>query len=482
MKKSLAMLCGLLAAAACTKEAPMENNAPVAEKSSIKFEITVNPLTKASKDAWEDGDAVFLFFKGSTQTYLKLSRVSGSWEYALTGSDSDVTGATDKKLTAVFMPFASAVTPVYDNGWKFQNNGLDIMSYFMTDENVSYTTDVDEDNNTVVQASVTVRNNVANSVQFYVVDPDAGNTTADGSYTYSLFNDTVKPFGFGAVNADGTVSAVEGNCGDPMPGYVYNNGTETGYLFSGLVGNSDAEQAIVAEMPTGEYDYDEEDNLIPIWGNGGYGYLFLLSDAENIEDAEHTYGKFNALKNVIAPHSALKLGNLKETDATKKCWWELGEGHGAVAQFDQVFSTVNYGAKWPWDNGNFYNFYEAVALELPEGWKLPDGNVNTQGIGGGDLGTLDGTTYHMDIKGKECYVIVNGSSFLILPSAGIDFPWGTGHGNGVYFWYGSIIYESYGNITTWYYSNGDSGMYINEAYKNNLTDFRMPIRLVPVDQ
>lgn len=482
MKKSLALLCGLLAAAACTKEAPMEN-APAKETPSIKFEITVNPLTKAVKADWEEGDAVFVFFNGSEQTYLKLTRTGDGWEYNVTGSESDITEAATKQLTAVFLPFASNLEPTYDGGWKFQKDGKDIRSYYMVDENATYTTGYDVDGTTLlVKGKVTLKNEVEKSVQFYVVDPDAGVTTTDGTYTYSLFNDTVKPFGFGAVNADGTVSAVEGNCGDPMPGYVYNNGTETGYLFSGLVGNSEAEQAIVAEMPTGEYDWDEEDNPIPIWGNGGYGYLFLLSDAEDIDDADHTYGKFNALDNVIAPHSALKLGNLKETDATKKCWWELGEGHGAVAQFDQVFSTVNYGAKWPWDNGNFYNFYEAVALELPEGWKLPDDNNYTGGIGGGDLGTLDGTTYHMNIKGKECYVIVNGSSFLILPSAGIDFPWGSGHSNGVYLWYGSIVYESYGNTTTWYYSNGDQGFYINEAYKDDLTNFRMPIRLVPVDQ
>lgn len=471
------MLCSLLVAAACTKEASLEDKTPVAENSSIKFEISVDPFSKAVKSDWEDGDAVFIFFKGVTQTYLKLTRSAGNWEYNVNGSESDITDAASKQLTAVFLPFASGVTPTYDNGWKF-NAG---MSYFMVHQNVSYTTGIGDNGETVVMARVTLRNNVEKSVQFYVEDPDAGTTTTDGSRTFTLFNDTVKPFGFGSVTADGEVSAVEGNCGDPMPGYVYNNGAETGYLFSGLVGNSDAERTIVAEMPTGEYDYDEEDNPIPIWGDGGYGYLFLLSDAENIDDAEHTYGKFNSLKNVIAPHSALKLGNLKETDATKKCWWELGEGHGAVAQFGQVFSTVNYGAKWPWENGNFYNFYEASALELPEGWKLPDGNQYTGGIGGGDLGTLDGTTYHMNIKGKECYVLVNGSSFLILPSAGMDFPWGSGHSNGVYLWYGSITGQSYGNITTWYYSNGDGGMYINEAYREQLTDFKMPVRLVPVD-
>lgn len=49
---------------------------PVAENSSIKFEITVDPFSKAVKSDWEDGDAVFIFFKGVTQTYLKLTRTA----------------------------------------------------------------------------------------------------------------------------------------------------------------------------------------------------------------------------------------------------------------------------------------------------------------------------------------------------------------------------------------------------------------------
>ena len=69
------MLCSLLVAA-CTKEASMENKTPVAENSSIKFEITVDPFSKAVKSDWEDGDAVFIFFKGVTQTYLKLTRTA----------------------------------------------------------------------------------------------------------------------------------------------------------------------------------------------------------------------------------------------------------------------------------------------------------------------------------------------------------------------------------------------------------------------
>ena len=166
MKKSLALLCGLLAAAACTKEAPMEN-APAKETPSIKFEITVNPLTKAVKADWEEGDAVFVFFNGSEQTYLKLTRTGDGWEYNVIGSESDITDATTKKLTAVFLPFASNLEPTYDGGWKFQKDGKDIRSYYMVDENATYTTGYDVDGTTLlVKGKVTLKNEIEKSVQF----------------------------------------------------------------------------------------------------------------------------------------------------------------------------------------------------------------------------------------------------------------------------------------------------------------------------
>lgn len=426
------MLCSLLVAAACTKEASMENKTPVAENSSIKFEITVDPFSKAVKSDWEDGDAVFVFFKGSTQTYLKLTRTSGKWEYSVNGPESDITDAASKQLTAVFLPFASGLTPSYDNGWKF-NAG---MSYFMVHENVSYTTGIGDNGETVVMARVTLRNNVEKSVQFYVEDPDAGTTTTDGSScAYSLTNETVKPFGFGSVNADGTVSAVEGDCDQPMPGYVYNNGTETGYLFSGLVGNSDAEEGIKAKRMISYDNSGEEPDAE--WGNSGYSYVFVLSDGE------HTYAKFNALSNVIAPYSALKLGNLKATNPQK--WWEVGEGHGVpFGSRNTVFSTVTYGAEFPWEIGSYFNYEEAQALNVP-GWRLP-----ANGVGGFDYyncefqDIIDFNTlnyYDTKVKGKKCYIVADKQSpkFLIICDGGYSF-WRSGSlvtrepGWGIRFW------------------------------------------------
>lgn len=329
-------------------------------------------------------------------------------------------------------------------------------------------------------------------------DPDAGTTTTDGSScAYSLTNETVKPFGFGSVNADGTVSAVEGNCDDPMPGFVYNNGTETGYLFSGLVGNSDKEEAIFLKVPTNEEEEDEETgDLVPIWDDGGYGYLFLLSDGT------HTYAKFNALKNVIAPHAALKLGNLKATNPQK--WWEIGEGHG-VPMSGQVFSTVNYGAEWPWEEGNYYSYYEVRTpfefvpvieeqdssapegtqpIQTPEGWRVPLGSTKYES--GGEICALHGAHhyYYTTVKGHECFIIVDGSSpdnFLIIPyTYGSIFPWTAKPLEGIYLWSGAIVTWN----TAWYFSLGATITYINEAYynkKENADMFRckFQVRLVP---
>ena len=97
MKKSFIILVAAIAAlVSCSKA---EINTPV-ENNSLKFDINVNienafgAQTKATKTAWEDGDQIYLFFRGATGGYAVLSYDGSSWETSLNGiTDANNMGA-----------------------------------------------------------------------------------------------------------------------------------------------------------------------------------------------------------------------------------------------------------------------------------------------------------------------------------------------------------------------------------------------------
>lgn len=159
MKKSFIILVAAIAAlVSCSKA---EINTPV-ENNSLKFDINVNienafgAQTKATKTAWEDGDQIYLFFRGASGGYAVLSYDGSSWETTLNGiTDANISGAQQKTFCAIYAPFDGE--PVKGNG-TFVFSGD---SYYSSAANVRYTV-VDN----VVTADLTMA--IANFVQIYV--------------------------------------------------------------------------------------------------------------------------------------------------------------------------------------------------------------------------------------------------------------------------------------------------------------------------
>lgn len=161
MKKSLIILVAAIAAlVSCSKA---EINTPV-ENNSLKFDINVNienafgAQTKATKTAWEDGDQIYLFFKGATAGYAVLSYDGSSWETTLNGiTDSEIANAKakDKTFSAIYAPFDGEPTKGSDT-FVFSGD-----SYYSSAVNVAYTV-VDN----VVTADLTMA--IENFVQIYV--------------------------------------------------------------------------------------------------------------------------------------------------------------------------------------------------------------------------------------------------------------------------------------------------------------------------
>ena len=263
MKRIILIACIIAATISCTKEAKQT------KPTKLTYNITVQQ-TKAVKQTWESGDVILIYFRDPSATgHLELEYSGTAWEYTLKDglTDGKVASATDKKITAIYLPFGS----VPYNGW------------FLQAENVTYTIE-----GTEVTATLDMRQPELAAgealVQFYVAD------NADG---FNFYQDAVKPINITGINADGTVNYTEGTAGDAIPGYPY----EGGYIFSG---------ALEASAVGKEQKYD-----------------FSLDDATNSTLYTKTAGQ-----KTISANTAISLGTLSSWAATE--YVDLGLPSGVL--------------------------------------------------------------------------------------------------------------------------------------------------------
>ena len=131
MKKIFAFLCALAALAACRRVDLQESITLQNAQEEIKVNLTINradafgeePGTRATfKDAWSEGDVVFIFFRGvAAPKYLEVQYTEGQWvptpKNGLTLSD--LLAAFDQgymEMTGVFLPYANDAVVFADNG------------------------------------------------------------------------------------------------------------------------------------------------------------------------------------------------------------------------------------------------------------------------------------------------------------------------------------------------------------------------------
>ncbi|MBP5337645.1 MAG: hypothetical protein J6Y63_09115 [Bacteroidales bacterium] len=139
MKKAIILLCVVAGILSCTKE-PKGPQEPAAD-TPMTFEISVAE-TKAAKDAWADGDQIYVFFHGLATKFLILERSSGSWTYMYgkeTITAEDFNGLETKKLTAVHFPFQNVMVTYSDNKFTFTKNSKPIYNYYLYETDKAYT-------------------------------------------------------------------------------------------------------------------------------------------------------------------------------------------------------------------------------------------------------------------------------------------------------------------------------------------------------
>ena len=88
MKKIFLLAAAILALSACSKESPLAPDNDIVRENGIDpsglvFNISVEngdaAQTKGVKTAWEDGDAIYLFFEGNTTQYVRMRFDGSSW-------------------------------------------------------------------------------------------------------------------------------------------------------------------------------------------------------------------------------------------------------------------------------------------------------------------------------------------------------------------------------------------------------------------
>lgn len=235
MKKIIAFTCAIVTLMACNKMASVSDNATENNNQEIKVNFTVNRAdidgnTKASvKNAWADGDAIFLFFceKWAPQCLKMTYSIDpetkiGTWSSeALNGfSSANLNSKKNNKLTAIYLPYGSDRTVYNAGSAEKPTYGLTPRYYgaFYKDYSRNYTWNAETSTLTV---SVTL------SLIAETGDPTASACTLvhfdisdfEPGHSYSLQQEYLKPVYFSRVKGSGQVVAVDGLEASPIDGY-----------------------------------------------------------------------------------------------------------------------------------------------------------------------------------------------------------------------------------------------------------------------
>jgi uncharacterized protein (TIGR02145 family) len=228
MKKTAAILLGLLSLIACNNEY-YDINLHADEKQEtggikVNLEITRSDIinSKASvKTLFSNNDVVFIFFKGITAPkYLEMKYNSSRMDWTPTAKNelsvSDLNNAVNKKMTAIYLPYGSGATIVADDGsFLFQDdlgNPLNYKGYYLQVELADYS--IDEG---TLSGSLPLSGPSLASAEDRLIHFDISGFTSGNKY--DLYQEYVKPLLFRGVSSDGIISSTVLSAGAAITGY-----------------------------------------------------------------------------------------------------------------------------------------------------------------------------------------------------------------------------------------------------------------------
>ena len=247
MKKLFVIISALFALAACDGINAVDETGVLEEGTKeFKIALTVNrtdafdkgPGTKATiKNAWADGDVVFVFFNGvAAPKYLELKydATTRNWTPTPKNELSVADLGASGKMTAVYMPYGSSaeVFKIMSNTSTFSKGYYGV---YLQASKVDYTYDSDGLKGTLNLAAP-IREDGSKYIHFDISGYDA-------KHVYSLYQDYVKPIALYGVKKDGEIleDAFMEN-GEPITGYI--DAANSIISFSGILDENAVGQAV----------------------------------------------------------------------------------------------------------------------------------------------------------------------------------------------------------------------------------------------
>jgi len=413
IRKNIAILLSLmLIIAACNSSDDIFTEEPtmVATERTINFNLTAShpddggaAQTRAVKQGWEAGDAIFVFFSGAAAPrHLKMTFDGSAWTSAEYDGATLIPGALELKngdtgtMRAVYLPFGSAAT-VSASGTSFTFSttyytyyATATLPYMVVDHTVSGAF-----NMTIPEGYV----------QFFVEDAAATN---EG---YTLGTDAVIPTGVASIAADGTIAETsDKSAADDMPGYAYSGG----YLFSGKLNNSYAYSGKYYFAKTKTADNSRADYFVTGKAIDSHSAVKLPAN-NNVYSTINTSGKWVPVGLEVKVH-------LSNDDGTDLGTWATCNALQSVPEAP--------GHSWAWIDA-----YEKFHLPSVSKFNKITGKKNTGQKNTGLKKTV--ITYNctwtiMSIHGYQGLVVKANHGFLFLPEC---WYWSNDWANGDHIYY-----------------------------------------------
>ena len=237
MKKSLFIICALIALVSCSKIQETGHS----NEFRINIRITRSDdfaATKATvKSNWADGDMIYLFFQDldSSDKFLVLSYSGSTHHWTAQAQNeltiSDLEYAETKELTAVFLPYGSGASIRMSGDQRIFTKGdedLKYNGYFLLAEGVNYTVSEGE-----LEADLVLTAPILSGGDKLVHFDVSGFTSGNA---YELYQDHVKRLVVLGVDIDGEVITTVSDKGKAIRGYEDStSGSKPILSFSGIL-------------------------------------------------------------------------------------------------------------------------------------------------------------------------------------------------------------------------------------------------------
>ena len=265
-KKLFVIFAALFALCACQKFSLPAEESRTYDLSRLRFELTLEQgtATKGVRTGWQSGDKVFIFFENISSAYAVVEFDGTAWstDPVVPSPMETPSLASEGLLTAVYLPYGNALSPVWDgtaNAWTF--SGTNDYYYLVCEKAPYFITDTE---NVLPTLGAFLYMDTANGfVQFFLPDDEA-------TGTIQLACNALIPAGIAGVALDGSVTETSSTQGAWVTARAETIAGEKGYYASGKLASGTGTLCYFAIHAGGDYLHCYKQRTTPLVGRGAY--------------------------------------------------------------------------------------------------------------------------------------------------------------------------------------------------------------------